>query len=268
METSLQGANLTADNLQQSLELTHGSAEELAAEEHHIHLPGPSIWPFILSVAILVTIVGLLSIPDAPYLAIIGAVFVLISILGWGLEDPMASPHAAAETAYYGPITSETAHEVLEQAEEIVDRTVTVSSTAWSTHPVRVELESEDEKGIVLAVYGKVELEAQRTEVEEALRQLPYVVNVRNFIVAEDSILETANKRIANLQSQGKLEGATNISVLVENYILHIYGDVPNRDMKYLLERELIGIPGVRVIVNHIGLNKEIPGNLGKTRNA
>src|SRR5690242_18795376 len=44
METSLQGANLTADHAQQSLELTHEGAEELEAEEHHIHLPGPSIW--------------------------------------------------------------------------------------------------------------------------------------------------------------------------------------------------------------------------------
>lgn len=268
METSLQGANLTADSLQQSLEVTHGGAEELEAEEHHIHLPGPSIWPLILGVAILVTIVGLLSIPDAPYLAIIGAVFILIGILGWGLEDPMGSSHAAAETAYYGPVTSETAHEVLEQAQEVVEHTVTVSSTAWSTHPVRVELESEGEEGIVLALYGKVELAAQRSEVEDKLRQLPYVADVRNFIVAEDSILATANKRIANLQSQGKLDGASDISVLVENYILHLYGNVPTRDMKYLLERELIGIPGVRVIVNHIGLNKEIPGNLGKTRNA
>jgi hypothetical protein len=63
------------------------------------------------------------------------------------------------------------------------------------------------------------------------------------------------------------LEGAKNVMVFVENYILHIYGDVPSSSMKQLLERELIGIPGVRVVVNHIGLNKDIPGNLGKTRN-
>jgi hypothetical protein len=37
--------------------------------------------------------------------------------------------------------------------------------------------------------------------------------------------------------------------------------------MKYLLERELVGIPGVKVVVNHIGLNEDIPGNLGKTKN-
>jgi osmotically-inducible protein OsmY len=100
------------------------------------------------------------------------------------------------------------------------------------------------------------------------VREVPGVADVRNFVVAEDSIISTAYARIDSMREQGKLEGATGISVLVENYILHLYGDVPNSKMKYALERELIGIPGVRVIVNHIGLNKDIPGNLGKTRNA
>jgi hypothetical protein len=85
--------------------------------------------------------------------------------------------------------------------------------------------------------------------------------------VAEDEILNLAHRRIENMQSQGKLNGLQNLSLLVENYILHIYGDVPNMKIKSALERELIGIPGVRVIVNHIGLNKDIPGNLGKTAN-
>jgi len=34
-----------------------------------------------------------------------------------------------------------------------------------------------------------------------------------------------------------------------------------------MLEREIVGIPGVRVVINHIGLDEDIPGNLGKTRN-
>jgi hypothetical protein len=37
--------------------------------------------------------------------------------------------------------------------------------------------------------------------------------------------------------------------------------------MKYLLEREISGVPGARVVINHIGLNKDIPGNLGRTTN-
>jgi hypothetical protein len=93
------------------------------------------------------------------------------------------------------------------------------------------------------------------------------VVDVHNYITAEDAILNIANARLENLRSQGKLDGAKDISLLVENYILSLYGEVPGGSMKSMLEREMIGIPGVRVVVNHIGLNKEIPGNLGKTRN-
>jgi hypothetical protein len=255
METSLHSANLTADTLD-----TSPKTEQEEQQEHHIHLPNPSLWPLILSVAILITMAGLLSLPDIPAVSIIGAIFILVGILGWGLEDPMG--HKAGEdTTKYVPLS---AQQVLEQAEEVVEHTVTVSSTAWSAHPVRVELES---AGVVLALYGKVELEAQRQEIENAVRALPGVIDVRNFIVAEDEILNIANARLENMRAKGKLDGARDLSILVENYILQLYGEVPNRDMKYALEREMVGIPGVRVVVNHIGLNSDIPGNLGKTRN-
>jgi hypothetical protein len=122
-------------------------------------------------------------------------------------------------------------------------------------------------EGIVLAVYGKTELQAQREELEDALRSVDGVVDIKNFVIAEDEILPMAYKRLDNLKAQGKLDGTRNISMLVENYILHLYGDVPNSKTKSTLEREMIGIPGVKVVVNHIGLNKDIPGNLGKTAN-
>jgi hypothetical protein len=145
---------------------------------------------------------------------------------------------------------------------------VTFGATAYSTHPITVEIdEDRGNEGVVLAVSGKVELTTQRQEINDALQSIDGVVGVKNFVVAEDEILNLANKRLETMQAQGKLDGAHNVSVLVENYILHIYGDVPNTKMKYALERELIGIPGVRVVVNHIGLNKDIPGNLGKTAN-
>ncbi len=261
METSLQSTNLTADELNTSL-AAHPEVAE-GEEEHHIHLPNPSLWPFILNVAIIVTIAGILFIPENPWISIIGAPFVLIGILGWGLEDPMAKPRD--ETSNYVP--GLTAHALLDMAQEIVDRNVTISSSAYSTHPVKVELDEIKGDEVILALYGKVELEAQSQRLEEALRQLPNVLDVRNFIIAEDSILSNATRAIESLQAKGKLEGAKNISFLVENYILSLYGEVPNNDMKYMLEREMIGIPGVRVIINHIGLNEDIPGNLGKTRN-
>ncbi len=263
METSLQNASLTASQLDDSL-----ATGQIAEEQHHIHLPNPSLWPFILSVALVVTLSGVLFFPTNPWLTVVAAPFVLVGILGWALEDPMAAPYDEAAEAYryvYNPAI--TPHDVLEEAEEVVDRVVTVSSTAYSTHPVKVEIDQVKDDGVILALYGKVELEAQRQRLEESLRYLPNVLDVRNFIVAEDEILNIAYSRLENLKTTGKLDGAQNLRILVENYILNLYGDVPNSTMRMALEREMIGIPGVRVVVNHIGLNKDIPGNLGKTRN-
>jgi osmotically-inducible protein OsmY len=257
--------SLTTDEL--SASLTAKEAEGSLEEEHHIHMPNPSLWPFILSAAILFTIAGLLALPDIPWLSIIAAPFIIVGILGWALEDPMASPHEVEEThVEEGEVPP--AEKILEQAREVAEHTVTVASTAWSAHPVKVELEKEVEnEGVVLALYGKVELEAQRQELEDAVREVPFVLDVHNYITAEDAILNIANARLENLRTQGKLDGAKDLSILVENYILNLYGEVPSSSMKSMLEREMIGIPGVRVVVNHIGLNKEIPGNLGKTRN-
>ena len=120
---------------------------------------------------------------------------------------------------------------------------------------------------VVLALYGKVELAIQRKELEERLRELPGVIDVKNFLVSEDDILNAVNDRIEKLKAAGKLEGSRDIHVLVENYIVSLYGFTPTNEMKYMLEREILGIPGVRVVINHIGLNENIPGNLGRTNN-
>src|SRR5258706_8710539 len=64
-----------------------GDVEEA---EPHIHVPNPSYWPVLLGLSIAVAIAGFLLISSAPWISIIALVFVLICILGWGLEDPMA----------------------------------------------------------------------------------------------------------------------------------------------------------------------------------
>src|SRR5258708_3152409 len=66
-------------------------ATDASNHTSHIHLPGPSFWPFLLSVALLVSIGGLLFIDTAPWISIVGAPFVLVGIMGWALEDPFAS---------------------------------------------------------------------------------------------------------------------------------------------------------------------------------
>jgi len=90
MDSSLQSANIAVDQLSTSLE--HHAETGGTGEEHHIHLPNPSWWPMILGIAILGAVTGLLFLPENPWLTIISAPFVLLGIMGWALEDPMASP--------------------------------------------------------------------------------------------------------------------------------------------------------------------------------
>ena len=274
MDTPLQSVGLTADELKAS---SLATTEELgdAEVEHHIHMPNPSLWPLILSVAIAVTVGGLLFVNTFPWVSIIAAPFVLISIIAWGLEDPFAS-HEADRARFWPDMYDEStetgrlnalAEQLLEEAQDVANQTVTVSSTEWSAHPVHIEIEEIKREGVILALYGKVELAVQRKELEERLLQMPGVIDVKNFLVSEDDILNAVNDRIEKLRAAGKLEGARDIRVLVENYIVSLYGYTPTNEMKYMLEREILGIPGVRVVINHIGLNENIPGNLGRTNN-
>ena len=272
MDTSLQNTSLTEDEM-----VTPAQVDEEAAyteaEEAHIHLPNGSLWPIIVGVAILVTMVGFLFINTVYWITIVGAVFVFIGIMGWALENPMATHEEEVKPGEYAATFAEAAitgkptplaATVLREAEDVVDQTVTVDTTAWSAHPVKVFVERE---GVVLSLYGKVELEEQKQEVEAALRNMPGVLDVMNFLVAEDELLNAVNAHIESLRAAGKLEGAKNLSVLVENYIVSLYGEVPDSKMKYMLESEITGIPGARVVINHIGLDKDIPGNMGRTTN-
>ncbi len=271
MDTSLQNTSLTEDEM--TMPALAVQEAEHAEEEAHIHLPKGSLWPLIVAIAILVTIVGFVFINTVYWITIIGAIFIFIGIMGWALENPMATHEEEVKPGEYSTSFAEAAitrkptplaEKALRDAEDVVDRTVTVASTAWSAHPVKVFVERE---GVVLSLYGKVELEEQKKEVEAALRKMPGVIDVMNFLVAEDELLNAVNAHIESLKAAGKLEGAKDLSVLVENYVVSLYGEVPNPEMKYMLEREITGIPGARVVINHIGLDKDIPGNLGKTTN-
>ncbi len=272
MDTSLQNTSFTEDEMtmpaQAVIDAVH--TEEEAA---HIHLPNGSLWPVFLGISVLVTMAGFVFINTVYWVTIIGAVCVFISIMGWALEDPMATHGEHAKPGEYSATFEEAASsgkptplaaKILHEAENVVDQTVTVDTTAWSAHPVKVFIERE---GVVLSLYGKVELEEQKQEVETALRKVPGVLDVLNFLVAEDELLIAVNAHIESLKAAGKLEGAKNISALVENYIVSLYGEVPDPKMKSLLENEITGIPGARVVINHIGLDKDIPGNMGKTSN-
>lgn len=273
MNTPLQSTSLSEDELEQAASDSQDAEEAHAQAEGHIHLPNPSYWPLLVGISILIIMVGVLISHETPVLIIIGFPILLITMMGWALENPNAPKGATVKAGEYAMSYAEAAttgkptvlgQVALRDAEDVVEQTVTISSTAWSAHPVKVFVERE---GVVLSLYGKVELEAQKDEVEAALRKMPGVIDVMNFLVAEDELLNAVNRVIDGLKAAGKLEGAKDLSVLVENYIVSLYGAVPTPEMKYLLEREITAIPGARVVINHIGLDKDIPGNMGKTSN-
>jgi hypothetical protein len=89
MDGSPQSASYTPEVADAALLEQHvdGNNEEASP---HIHLPNPSYWPIILGVAVFVTMCGILVVSITPIICFIGIIFVLIGILGWAFEDPMA----------------------------------------------------------------------------------------------------------------------------------------------------------------------------------
>jgi hypothetical protein len=92
MESSPQSASFTPDeyaNLPAGSQDEHGGE---AADSHstHIHLPNPSYWPILLGAGLAIAVLGLLIINITPWLFVIALPLILIAIMGWALEDPMA----------------------------------------------------------------------------------------------------------------------------------------------------------------------------------
>jgi hypothetical protein len=65
---------------------------EMQESAQHIRIPGPSLWPLLLGLAICVFVVGLmlLFISDFPWVALVSLLFVFIGIMGWAMENPDA----------------------------------------------------------------------------------------------------------------------------------------------------------------------------------
>src|SRR5258708_36733842 len=82
MNTPLKSSSLTEEELIASD--SDIDEEQLEEEEAHIHLPGPSLWPALLSVAIALVFIGLLMIGTATNHATSGVAPWLIFI---GLPD-------------------------------------------------------------------------------------------------------------------------------------------------------------------------------------
>jgi len=60
----------------------------VAVEEHGgIHMPGPSYWPLLLGISILIVFSGFVVLPVTMLVTAVGLVFAFICMIGWGLEQ-------------------------------------------------------------------------------------------------------------------------------------------------------------------------------------
>lgn len=89
MESSPRSAGFSSDSSNAAQATSHGS-EHTGEAQHHIHLPNPSYWPLVVGIALGLAFLGLLVISITPWLLIISLPLILIGIMGWALEDPMA----------------------------------------------------------------------------------------------------------------------------------------------------------------------------------
>jgi hypothetical protein len=60
----------------------HGEAHAAA----HPHAPAPSYWPIMTGLAVAIGVGGLMFVNTLPFIAIIGAVLLFVTVVGWGLE--------------------------------------------------------------------------------------------------------------------------------------------------------------------------------------
>lgn len=90
MENSPQRVGYTSDELTTTFSAQREEDTDEVEHQPHIHLPNPSYWPILLGAAIAIAMLGLLIISITPALFIISLPLILIAILGWALEDPMA----------------------------------------------------------------------------------------------------------------------------------------------------------------------------------
>ncbi len=140
-------------------------------DEEASHLPHHqlSVWPLVLSAAISLLVVGLLFVPDNPWLALIALPLVLVGIMGWALEEDTAA----------GPAPS---HESI-NAPESIDKWETVILPAVMVGQVQ---EGVDRRREAVSMTDTIPLIAQEMEVpsgdDQAARQKnPNRIRLRPF---------------------------------------------------------------------------------------
>jgi len=83
---TLELAEPSAVSSSASREVSAALANAPDPHAHAVHLPGPSYWPILLGVSILIALSGLLFVETTLLITALGLVFAFLCGVGWGME--------------------------------------------------------------------------------------------------------------------------------------------------------------------------------------
>ena len=118
------------------------------------------------------------------------------------------------------------------------------------------------EQGMV-TLYGSVDTTWRKKRLEALLRTLPGVKHVANHLLAEEELAEQLQHHFQALLTAGTLDRLP--TMLVEQQIVELSGDVATPEQRTLVEREVLTVPGVRVVLNHLSVPQEASARVHTT---
>jgi hypothetical protein len=110
------------------------------------------------------------------------------------------------------------------------------------------------EQGLV-TLYGSVDTTWRKERLATLLRTLPGVKQVANHLLAEEELAEQLQRHFQTLLTAGTLDRLP--TMLVEQQIVELSGEVATPEQRTLVERETLAVPGVRVVLNHLTVPQE-----------
>jgi osmotically-inducible protein OsmY len=99
---------------------------------------------------------------------------------------------------------------------------------------------------------GLLETQDQFDALFGTVKRIPGVRSVRSDIVITEQIADFVATAINQMRAKGKLDDNDDIEVLSEHQIVYLNGHVGTLEKKAAVERETLGVAGVRLVVNQL----------------
>jgi osmotically-inducible protein OsmY len=99
---------------------------------------------------------------------------------------------------------------------------------------------------------GLLETQEQFDAVFSAIKHTPGVRAVRSDVVVTEQIADFVAAAIDQMRAKGELDDSDDIEVLAEHQIVYLNGQVGTLKKKAAVEREALGVAGVRLVVNQL----------------